>query len=268
MSMNDMNRDNVREYVAAVGKYRPVFLKGYPSAVEIFLSLLKRGNIKLRTNFKAVFTNSEILYPTQRAFFEEFFGCKILDWYALQERVLAAAECGNKAGYHIFPEYGIIEFSDKKYFDNNEEGFEILATGLTNFGMPLIRYKTEDIGVPLGITCPCGRHGLPLMKPAGGRERDFFVTKTGNLISSVTIGIDLMTENIKQFQFVQKEKGKFILRLSKSDKFTQYDMNKLSRRLGDVLGDTVTVGVEFTDNFEKKSNGKFYKYMQLMKNVP
>ena len=119
MSMNDMNRDNVREYVAAVGKYRPVFLKGYPSAVEIFLSLLKRGNIKLRTNFKAVFTNSEILYPTQRAFFEEFFGCKILDWYALQERVLAAAECGNKAGYHIFPEYGIIEFSDKKYFDNN-----------------------------------------------------------------------------------------------------------------------------------------------------
>ena len=45
-------------------------------------------------------------------------------------------------------------------------------TDLLNKGMPFIRYRIEDVGVPSDRVCPCGR-GLPLMERVTGRVADY-----------------------------------------------------------------------------------------------
>jgi len=52
-----------------------------------------------------------------------------------------------------------------------EEG-TIVITDLFNRGMPFIRYRIEDVGVPSDRHCGCGR-GLPLMERVTGRVADY-----------------------------------------------------------------------------------------------
>jgi len=63
----------------------------------------------------------------------------------------------------------------------------IVVTDLTNYGMPFIRYKVGDVGVPSAKTsCPCGCT-YPIMESLEGRVADYVVTPDGNYISGISL---------------------------------------------------------------------------------
>ena len=74
------------------------------------------------------------------------FECKLFDYYGLAERVMLAIECSAHKGHHVNMDLGITEIITK---DNQPAApgdmSRIVATGLHNYGMPLIRYQTSDI---------------------------------------------------------------------------------------------------------------------------
>ncbi len=66
-----------------------------------------------------------------------------------------------------------------EFLDGNEkvapgETGEVVCTGLTNYAMPLIRYRLHDVVVPSDEECPCGVR-LPLLKSVEGRLNDFLI---------------------------------------------------------------------------------------------
>ena len=59
---------------------------------------------------------------------------------------------------------------------------ELVVTDLHNYGMPFIRYKIGDLGVPASNDrCACGR-GLPMIADVEGRLLDTIVTPAGRMV--------------------------------------------------------------------------------------
>ena len=133
------------------------------------------------------------------------FGCKVNDRYGSEEVALIACECEQHQGMHLNIEHLFIEFlrPDGTDAQAGEEG-AIVITDLLNRGMPFIRYRIEDVGVPSDRTCSCGR-GLPLMERVTGRVADYLKRRDGSLVAGVSLVERTLTAipGIEQLQVVQ-----------------------------------------------------------------
>jgi phenylacetate-CoA ligase len=263
LSTYDLSRENFGQYAFALRKYQPEFILCFPSALEIMVKYFTDAGIARPVSPRAIFTQSEVIYPWQKELIENYFGCLIYDWYGMEERVVCASQCGSHSGYHIFSEFSIVEFVKKQKQVVGKDG-EIIATRLDNYAMPLIRYQTGDIGRKLEEKCACGR-GLPLMRLIGGRDRSFAVTAEGGLISVTIVDIPKATKNIEQFQFVQKQKGELTLRIVKKPNFSNNDIKLIYENLQSKFGDMFKIDIEFVMNIPRTARGKFPLLMQHLK---
>jgi phenylacetate-CoA ligase len=153
----------------------------YPSAGFLFARYLLRKKITDIT-FRAVFTTSEVLLPGHRQSMKEAFNCPVYDTYGNNESTLYAFECDCHEGLHYGMENAYMEILDDHYQPVAEgETGHIIATSLSNFAMPFIRYDTGDIGHIVTQKCSCGR-GLKRIGKIVGRSRDFVVTASGDMI--------------------------------------------------------------------------------------
>lgn len=262
LSSYDLNRDNAADYAQILATYRPEFIHGFPTALEVLTRFLSDRHIAAPIRPKAIFTQSEAVYPWQRTYIEEFWQCRIFDWYGMEERSIAAAECDAHAGLHIFSDYCIVEIIKDNKPVVGEEG-EIVSTRLDNLAMPLIRYKTGDIGRQLAEPCPCGRT-FPLLQVTGGRDRNFLVTKQGGMISITIVDIPNATEHVEQFQFLQEKPGAATLKIVRGNAFSERDLALVKRDLEQKFGQMVDVSIEYVDSLERTSKGKFSLLVQKL----
>jgi phenylacetate-CoA ligase len=262
LSSYDLNRDNAPDYAQVLAEYKPDFMHGFPTALEVLTKFLSDRHIAPPIQPRAIFTQSEAVYPWQRKYIEEFWRCRIFDWYGMEERSIAAAECEIHSGLHVFSDYSIVEILKNGQPVVGEEG-EVVSTRLDNLAMPLIRYKTGDIGQLLKEPCPCGRN-FPLLQVTGGRDRNFLVTKGGGLISITIVDIPNATEHVEQFQFVQEKPGAVTLKILRKKSFTEHDLRLVHRDLEQKFGDMVDVTIEFVDSLERTARGKFSLLVQKL----
>lgn len=246
LSSYKINKESINEYVEVLNKYKIEFIDGYPSMIELFTNLLIESRIKPPTTLKGIFSHSEHLYEWQRNNIEEYWGCKCFDWYGLEEKVIMGVECEQHSKLHLCSEFGITEF-----INSDHNGFKsIVATSLTNYAMPLIRYDTEDIGEPYEQPCFCGR-GLPLFILKGGRKKEFVVTKNGTFISATTLEIANVSQNIKAFQYIQSEKGKLTLNIVKNNLFSKEDFEKIQGLLENRFDRNMNIEIIFVDSVKQ-----------------
>ncbi|NLP11740.1 phenylacetate--CoA ligase family protein, partial [bacterium] len=262
LSAYDLSRTAIRPYARALQKHRPLFLHGYPSSLEALARFLQAEGIPAPPSIRALFTQSEVLYPWQRALIENYFGCKIYDWYGMEERVLAAAECEQHSGLHVFSDYCIVETLKGDRPVTGVEG-EIVSTRLDNYAMPLIRYRTGDIGALATAPCACGRN-LPLLHLTGGRDRNFLVGRNGELISITVVDIPHATEHVEQFQFMQQTRGKALLRIVRRSGFSDHDIEQIHQELREKFGGLVDVIVEYAETIERTGRGKLPLLIQRL----
>lgn len=260
LSAYALSESNVKEYVEGLKRYSVNYLVGYPSSIELMVKFLKAKGILRPVNLKGVFCHSECLHDWQRAGIEEFWGCKCFDWYGLEERVILGVECEQHKGLHLCSDYGITEFED-----DQKSGFKrIIATSLTNYAMPLIRYDTGDVGYLLNERCSCKR-GFPLFCLQGGREKSFAIGKDGAHIPVANIDIPNVTNHIVQFQFAQKKRGVMELRIIKKSEFQETDLEKIQKKLEEKFGGNMDIEIIFTEHIHQTKNGKTSIYIQEIK---
>ena len=108
----NLSAGRVRAQVSAIRRYRPLFLKGTPSALYYFALFLREIGIT-DLSFRAVFATGEVILPAQRAGIEATLHCKMYDSYGHMERTIAVSECPS-GGYHIIPEYGVLELLEER----------------------------------------------------------------------------------------------------------------------------------------------------------
>jgi phenylacetate-CoA ligase len=211
----DMSEENMHQYVELIREFKPQFISAYPSSIEILARFMTRYGIR-DIKPKAVFCESENVYPRQRQIIKSILGCEVYAGYGHSERAVDAVECEQHNGYHISMEYGILELLDKDIEVIKEPGRtgRVVATGFGNYCMPLIRYETDDLANYAANECICGRH-LNLIRDFYGRLRDFVISKTGYLVPFSACDPDPThsLDKISYFNFIQEHEGELIVQI-------------------------------------------------------
>jgi phenylacetate-CoA ligase len=130
--------------------------------------------------------------------------------------------------------------------------------------MPFIRYDVGDIGTWKSVTCPCGRSSKALAQ-ISGRVEDFVLTPEGRKILRFDY-IFKDTENVRDAQVVQKQKGSICLRIVRRPVYSQADEELLREEIKNRVSSKLLVDFEYVDEIERESNGKIRAVKSLIGN--
>lgn len=238
-----------------IQRFRPRFLKCRPTMLNIFARTLKRSGID-SLRFEAVFTGGVNLLPKDVELAREVFHAPVYDSYGLMERVVNIRQC-HYGNYHVNMIYGIVEVLDERDEPVRPGGRgRIVATGLHNWAMPLIRYDTRDLcTLEHHSLCPCGRK-LPLVSSICGLAEDPIITRDGRLLTGLgTLFKDAW--GIQMGQIVQTALDHIEIRVVPDVSYHDLDGQVLLSELRRRVGDGIDLRLLLVDEIEPTEEGKF-----------
>jgi phenylacetate-CoA ligase len=132
---------------------------------------------------------------------QESFGARTFDHVGMTEMGAYGFECEEQSGLHINEDEFIAEMIDPATHAEIEDGQkgELVLTNLGRVGMPLIRYRTGDLGVISREPCPCGRRGARLVGGVLGRADDMITIRGINVFPSAVENIVRRYPEIVEF---------------------------------------------------------------------
>ena len=254
----DINASAVRRFVQEWRRTRPQVLFGHSHSIYVLAKHLRQlGLDNLRP--KGIIATSMMLLAPEREFIEQVFASRVTNRYGCEEVGLIACECEQHEGMHINVDHVVVEFLRDDGSDAQPgEDAHIVVTDLNNRGMPLIRYKVEDMGVPSARTCTCGR-GLPLMERVTGRRADFLKRPDGSLVAGVSLVERTLTAipGIEQMQLVQDELHRVCAKVVRDKEYTEESERSLRQELQAAFGRDVAVEVSYVATLQASSSGKY-----------
>lgn len=192
------------DYVGALRRYGSQWITGYGSVIAALAqSALDIGLPPLK--MRAVIVSGDTLLPGMRYSIEKFFDCKCYDSYGQCEAVCMAMEC-RQGQLHTIPAAGIWEIlrADGSSCGPGEVG-EIVATGLLNDAMPLIRYRLGDYAAwAQEQNCSCG-NPAPVITHLEGRMDDYLLSADGKKVGR--LAAFKRSPSIHSAQLVQDRPG-------------------------------------------------------------
>lgn len=131
-------------------------LVGVPTHV---LSLVRHPTFQRIGTVRSVLLSTDHLPNAIKRAIEAAWGCTVYNHYGMTETGLGGGvECQARTGYHLREadlNYEIVNRQTGQPVPEGEEG-EVVFTTLTRQGMPLVRYRTGDIGRMIPAQCACG----------------------------------------------------------------------------------------------------------------
>lgn len=253
-----INEVSVRRFIDDWRHKRPQVIFGHSHSIYILARYLQEmGVADLRP--QGIVTTSMMLLEPERCVIEEVFDCECINRYGCEEVGLIACQCEQHGGLHLNVDQLVIEFlkADGTEAAPGEEG-DIVVTDLINRGMPLIRYRIEDMGVPTDRPCACGR-GLPLMERVTGRRADFLKRSDGSLVAGVSLVERTLTAipGIQQMQLVQSDLNHLCAKVVADASFGSLGEQQLRHELNSVFGELTTIAVEYVAALDQTRAGKY-----------
>lgn len=256
LSAFDLSEAALERYIKRIRAFRPQKLYGYASALGYLADYIVKTGQAIHEDWpKAVFATAELLLPHQRKAIQDAFHCAAVVEYGARDAGLIAHEC--PAGrLHLNAERIIVEIDEQERFGMPGKG-EIVVTNLLSNAMPLIRYRTGDVGQLDSSTCRCGR-GLLLLSYVEGRQTDFLVTPSGRVLHALAIIYPIReTPGIEEFQVVQQAVGEVVIRVVADGRFTDGACKTLIEKARLALGNEVAVEIEKVSSIPRLPSGKF-----------
>ena len=252
-----MTEKDYYKYVEKINRIKPSLIFTY---THEFSRFVQEHHLNIFSP-KGIMATGSVLFPEVKARIEEVFKAPIFNRYGSREVGDMACNCRENNSLHTVPDVHYLEILDDqgKEVEPGKAG-NIIVTLLTNYTMPLIRYKIGDVGILSEKKCLCGRE-LPLMKKVVGRIRNRFKNKFGDYINAGFYSLFYFQENIKQFQLVQETINLIIINLVLVDKHKLKDMNQFftetSKKICKIMGHQVTVKYNIVDEIKPSPSGKY-----------
>jgi len=252
-------------YAAALERFRPAYLSGYPSAMSVLAEYYRQSG-RAAPRIDAALTSAETLLVHQRRAIEEVFRTRVFDQYGQAEMQSFWYEC--QAGrMHAHPLAGVTEIlrPDGTVAAPGEMG-EVVLTGLLNYAMPLIRYRVGDTARFAASQCSCGR-GMPVIEEIGGRRDDVVFTRDRGFLGRLDPVLKGV-RNIIESQIEQETLDLLRVRFVPADRFGSEDLQMLESNLRARVGRSIHLEFECTDRIPRSANGKFrFVISRLEQNV-
>jgi len=224
-----------------LNEFNPDILIGYATMLIILAEKKKEGLLRISPSI--IESCGEPLFSTNKNILENTFKCAVLNVYAVTEHIYMGISK---------PEYnGMYLLEDDLIFELHED--HICITNLFNFTMPLIRYRMDDVLVPIEDL----DKKLPFIKIreviARSEFTPIFKNKYGDddFISPFVFD-PFSVNNLRAFQIKLIDKQSFIFKalpqsgLSDSQKHEMHEVikSKLSRILSEKCMDNVTFEIQ------------------------
>ncbi|AOY79369.2 hypothetical protein BJP36_04990 [Moorena producens JHB] len=208
---------------------------------------------------KAIITSATTLYPWMREKIESVFQCQVFNRYGSREVGDIACEIPGKEGLWAAPWGSYIEIVDDNdnLLPTGVEG-NILVTNLTNYAMPLIRYKIGDRGTLL-----VNEPSRQILKQVSGRSADMFKRKDGTLVHGEYFTHLLYFQDwIYKFQVTQKSYFKIVIKIIKANPSyepKQQELDEIVDKCKVLMGEDYKVIIRFVNQIDPSKSGK-YRY--------
>lgn len=239
-------------------EHKPRVVFGHAHSIYLFAKfLLEKGIHDLRP--KGVVTTSMMLLEHERAVIEQALGVAVTNRYGCEETGLIAVECEKHQGMHVNSSHVILEcLDDAGHPVAPGEPGKLVVTDLNNFGMPLIRYRIEDVGVLSDRRCACGRHG-PMLERLEGRVADFLKKKDGGQVAGVSLVERTLTHipGIQQMQLVQESLDTLIVNRVRAAEYQADTDTALTAELHRVFGPEVQIDIRDVAKIPQEKSGKY-----------
>jgi phenylacetate-CoA ligase len=249
--------ENVPAYVDALLRHRVRYVFGYASSLHSLARLAAEQGIALPA-MRVAIANAEPIYGYQREEIGAAFQCPVRETYGMAEMVFAASEC-TEGSLHAWPDVGIAEVLHDEHDSPAapDESGRLVATGLVNREMPLIRYDVGDRArfAPESRACACGRR-LPILEQIEGRSDDVVVTPDGRRVGRFD-PVFKADFPIREAQIVQEAPNRLVVRVVPAPGWLPGHAEDLRRRVEMRVGGSMTVAVESVDGIPRTKAGKF-----------
>jgi len=268
LSTSRMAEKDMYKYVQRINKIKPYLIFAYTNSIDEFAHFIRKHHLSIYSP-QAIMTSAGVLYPEVCARIERVFQAPVFNRYGSREVGDIACNCEKSEGLHLIPDIHYLEIVDDegKEVKLGEAG-NIIVTLLTNYTMPLIRYKIGDRGILSDKDCKCG-HGLPLLEKVVGRITGNFKNKLGDYISGgLFFSLFYFIENIKQFQVIQETIDYISINLVVIDKTKLKDMDKDFKEINQIIwkamGNDTKIKYNIVDEIKPSPSGKYmYTWSRL-----
>lgn len=202
-----VNEATFESFLQKLNRHKPKIIYGYAGTTSRFAAYLK-AQARLHHKPKSVILTAEPLSYEDRKLVEDVFECKVTEHYGSRDIGMVASQCEAHQGLHFHPAACLVEFV-KAGMTAEGPLYRLLITDLLNYGMPMIRYDTQDCVLIDESTCPCGRR-FPTVRSILGRVLDNFVLADGTQIPGIAVVVAMEEmgrgfHNVCQVQLIQQE---------------------------------------------------------------
>lgn len=240
-----------------------IAILGYASAIVEIAKFLSKNKKQKKFSCHSIITMSEGLDMKSREFVQKIFDCPVYGRYSNVENGIIAQnfDCGNSfvinsASYKI----EIFKLDSDQLEEDGEIG-RIIITDYFNYGMPLIRYDTGDIGALRKIKT--NNKIIEVLESIEGRRMDAIYDTSGNLLSSFIITNGMWNyPEINQYQFIQVSQTSYMFKININTKFEREE--ELIKQFKEYLGSDAEIYVEYVNEIPLLSSGKRKKVVNLM----
>lgn len=255
LSSYHLSAGTVGDYLGATRQRGVRSLLGYPSAMASLAAFALEARIE-GPKLEVAFSNAEPLSQRQRELISAAFHCPVRDSYGLAELVAGASEC-EAGSMHLWPEVGLVEIldDDDQPLAAGEVG-RVVATGLINDAMALVRYDTGDLAAldPDSSPCPCGRT-LPRIVHLDGRRDDVLITPDGRHVGRLdpAFKADLP---IREAQIAQVAADRVVVRVVVASGWQPHHAAELRVALAARLGPSMAIEISPVAALPRTAAGK------------
>jgi phenylacetate-CoA ligase len=252
--------ENVKFYVNKLNNERYIYYSGYPSTLSILCQFIERQNLRIENPPSIVFTGSETLLPNQRDVISRVLNCMVADQYGAAEHICNISQCPD-GFYHEDMELGIIEYLKPEY-NNHNGAANIVATGLIDYAMPLIRYEIGDIAKFSDKPCQCGRKSKSILC-IEGRTEDYIKTPDGRILGRLA-RLFSDCRNVYESQIVQDKIDHLTVFVVQTAEYGKTDEEEFRKKIINLTGCQFNIDFKYVNKIPREMNGKLRAVKSLL----
>lgn len=271
-----VDRKSMEEWTTELEQHRPAQVLGYAESLDAWARFLLETGRQVRPP-RTVMSTAGVLTPDMRATIGEAFRAPIFDRYGSREVGDIACETTDHDGLIVPPLHVYVEIVDDQGhpLPPGREG-DVVVTSLTNWAMPIIRYRIGDRAAwrqpedtsgaapstDLGVRSSRGVSGWPRLSRVLGRVSDHLIASDGSRIHPGAVRTALYhLPGIDAYQLVQERPDELELRVVASGGADQLRLRRdltatLEPLLRRLLGASVHCTVSVVDRIETSATGK------------
>lgn len=269
-----MSPETMKEYVNTINSFQPKQILAYVESIYELARFIEREKLQVYSP-AAIMTSAGTLHNHMREKIEAVFEAPVFNRYGSREVGDIACEDASHAGLLVSAPTHYVELLDQEGVPTKPgEVGELVVTLLTNFAMPLIRYRIGDMGVWADTTVTQTK-ALPVLSEVTGRVTDTFLTKAGTQVyGEYFTHLFYFQSWIEKFQVVQESFDHIVVKIVPVQKkgfdpaSVRKELDDIQKKIEFVMGEC-RVEFAFVDTIAPTGSGKYrYTISKVTENVP